>query len=145
MSYRLTIRDMTIDDVPRLKLDEDWMYERYKKYIECQLGPAKMITEEGQALCAFGAIFEWKWGGACQIWFNIIEYKRTFNIARIFKRLLVDLATQYGITRMEAVVRCDNRINNRWMEFLGFENETPCGMKKKLFGGHDAYLYSKGF
>lgn len=145
MSCQLTIRDMTIDDVDKLKLDEPWMYERYRHYIECRIGPAKIIEKEGRALAAFGALFEWKWGGACQIWFNIIEHERTFNVARLLKRRLADLAGRYGITRMEAVVKCDSAVNNRFMKFLGFINETPFGMKKKLFDGRDAYLYSRCF
>jgi len=145
MSYHLTIREMTIDDVPMLKIKEVWMYDRYLKYITEQGGPAYVIEEEGQLLCAFGALFEWPQSGVCDVWFNIIEHKRTFNIARIFKRLLVRLAAQYKVTRMQAVVRCDSEVNSRFMKFLGFINETPFGMKNKLPDGEGAYLFARCF
>ena len=145
MSYRLIIREMTVDDVPKLKLDEDWMYDRYRNYLESRMGPAYVIEEEGQALCAFGALFEWGKTGACEVWFNFIEKKRTFNIARIFKRLIVELAEKYKVTRMQAIVKCDSEINNRFMKFIGFINETPFGMKNKFHNGQGAYTYSRCF
>ena len=48
---------MTLDDVPKLKLDVPWMYERFRNYIEHNSGPAWVLEEQGQVLCAFGAIF----------------------------------------------------------------------------------------
>ena len=145
MSYLLTIRPMTLEDVPKLKLDEEWMYERYRNYLECKTGPSFIVEEANQSICAFGALFEWGGGGACEVWYNLIEKKRTFNIARIVKRLIESLATRYKITRMQAIVKCDSKVNNRFMDFMGFINETPFGMKNKLYNGHDAYLYSRVF
>ena len=136
---------MNKDDVPKLKLDVDWMYDRYTTYLNCNLGPAYVIEEDGQAICAFGAIFEHGWGGACEVWFNFIEKKRTFNIARIFKRLLAELAEKYEVTRMQAIVKCDSEINARFMKFIGFINETPFGMKNKMPDGQGAYLFSRCF
>lgn len=145
MSYRLTFRPMTLDDVPKLKLDVEWMYERFRNYIECKNGPAFVIEEEGRALCAFGAIFEWGPGGSCEVWFNLIENKRTFNIARIVKRAIDELAVRYEVTRMQAIVRCDSEINLRFLRFMGFINETPDGMKNKLHDGKSAYMFSRCF
>ena len=121
------------------------MYERYENYLLCKTGPAFIVEEDGQALCAFGALFEWGRGGACEVWFNLIENRRTFNIVRVFKRLIVKLADQYKVTRMQAIVRCDSEVNNRFMKFLGFTNETPFGMKNKLHNGETAYLFSRCF
>ena len=145
MNYRLKIREMTIEDIPKLKLNEPWMYDRYRNYLDNKIGPAYIIEEDGQALCAFGALFEWGQSGACEVWFNLIEKKRTFNIARIFKRLLVKLAAQYKVTRMQAIVKCDSEVNNRFMKFVGFINETPFGMRNKMPNGQGAYLYSRIF
>ncbi len=144
-NYLLTFRPMALDDVPLLKLDEEWMYERFHNYIECDNGPALVIEEQGQALCAFGIIFEWGLAGACEVWFNLIENKRTFNIARILKRTIEKMVVQHKITRMQAIVRCDSAVNLRFMRFMGFVNETPHGMKNKLPDGHSAFLYSRCF
>ena len=145
MNYLLTFRPMTIEDVPKLKLDEVWMYERFRNYLNCDNGPALVVEEQGQALCAFGAIFEWGKGGSCEVWFNIIENKRTFNIVRIVRRSIEKLALKHKITRMQAIVRCDSAINLRFMRFMGFINETPAGMKNKLHNGQSAYLFSRCF
>lgn len=136
---------MTIEDVPKLKLEETWMYERFQNCLERELGPAFVVEEAGKMLCAYGALFEWGTSGACEVWFNLIEKARTFNIVRIIKRLLPELAKRYGVTRMQAVIQCGVETNRRFMEFMGFENETPNGMKNKLYNGQTAYLYSRCF
>ena len=145
MSYRLTIREMTLEDVPKLKLDEEWMYERYEYHLSNKTGPALIAEEDGQALCAFGALFEWGQSGACEVWFNLIARRRTFNVVRILKRLIVELAARHKVTRMQAIVKCDSAVNNRFMRFMGFVNETPGGMKNKLYNGNDAFMYSRVF
>lgn len=145
MSLLLTFREMNIDDVPKLKLDETWMYERFGYYLESQIGHAFIIEENGRAICAFGGLFEWGQSGACEVWFNLIEKRRILNICRIVKRLIVELAEKYKVKRMQAIVGCDSEINIRFMRFLGFKNETPGGMKKKLYDGGDAYLYARCF
>lgn len=141
----MIFRPMRIEDVDRLKLDEDWIYDRFRYYMSSELGPAYIAEENGRPLCAFGALFEWGHSGACEVWFNLIEKDRSFNISRILKRMITGLAEQYKITRMQAVVKCSSEINNRFMKFLGFVNETPDGMKNKLHNGQTAYLYSRCF
>ncbi len=136
---------MTSEDVPKLKLEEPWMYDRFIDYFARDLGPAYVAEEEGRTLCAFGALFEWGGAGACEVWFNLIDGARSFNIARILKRLLPELASRYNITRMQAIVQCGIRVNKRFMEFMGFANETPNGMKNKLYNGRTAWLYSRLF
>ena len=133
MNYQLTIRRMAIEDVPKLKLDEQWMYERFRYCIENDIGPAWIISESGKALCAFGGLFEWGRSGACEVWLSFIERRRTLGITRLVKRLVTKLATEYNVTRMQAIVRCDSAVNNRFMRFLGFTNETPGGMRNKLY------------
>jgi len=141
----MTIRQMTINDVSKLKLEEPWMCERFTNAIENELGPAFIVEEGGRAICAFGGLFEWGNKGACEVWFNLIEKRHILNVARIFKRLIVKLAEKYEVTRMQAIVRCDSAVNNRFMEFMGFINETPFGMKNKLYNGRDAFMYARYF
>lgn len=136
---------MNEDDVPKLKLEEPWMYERFIDCFARDLGPAYIVEEGANAMCAFGALFEWGSNGACEVWFNLIEKRRVLNVLRIFKRLLPKLAQRYKVTRMQAIVKCGSIVNNRFMKFLGFENETPNGMKNKLYNGGTAYLYSRCF
>lgn len=121
------------------------MYDRFIDYLARDLGPAYIVEEGAKTLCAFGALFEWGSQGACEVWFNLIDRTRAFNIVRILKRLLPELAIRYGVTRMQAIVQCSVEANRRFMEFMGFANETPNGMKNKLYNGQTAYLYSRIF
>ena len=141
----MTINRMTIDDLKCLKLDEPWMYERFRNYFQCNIGPAFIVTEAGLPVCAFGALFEWGNGGACEVWFNLISNNRAFSAAKLVKRKIKELAESFKITRMQAIVKCESKINNRFMEFMGFVNETPNGMKNKLHTGQTAYMYSRCF
>ena len=136
---------MTIEDVAKLKLEEPWMSARFLDYFRRELGPAYIVEEAGKALCAFGALFEWAPSGACEVWFNLMDTSRAFNLCRILKRWLPELAKSHGITRMQAIVKCGVETNRRFMEFMGFANETPAGMKNKLYNGQTAYLYSRVF
>lgn len=134
---------MTAQDVPKLNLEESWMYDRFYDCIARNMGPTYIIEEEGVALCAFGAMFEWGNSGACEVWFNLIEKRRVFNLVRIIKRVLPKLVRKHKVTRMQAIVRSGSKANNRFVKFMGFENETPNGMKNKLPNDETAYLYSR--
>ena len=136
---------MTVDDVPKLRLEEPWMYERFIDCIASGAGPAYIVEEGANALCAFGALFEWGTNGACECWFNLIENRRMFNVSRILKRLILKLARQHKVTRMQAIVKCGSAVNNRFMRFFGFINETPNGMKNKMYNGETAFLYARYF
>lgn len=136
---------MRVQDVSKLKLDVQWMYDRFRSYIEYENGPAFIVEENGQVLCAFGCVFEWGLEGACEVWFNLIENKRTFNIARVARRTIEPFAARHKITRMQAIVKSDSKINIRFMQFMGFINETPGGMKNKMHDGQSADLYSRCF
>jgi hypothetical protein len=141
----MIVREMTIEDVPLLKLKEEWMYTRFINCFECHTGPAYIMEYGSEPVCAFGALFEWEWGGACEVWFNVIKNVKPFVMLRIMKRLLEQLAKQYKITRMQAIIDCMSPVNKKFIEFLGFRNETPFGMKNKLHNGNTAYMFSRIF
>lgn len=141
----MIIRQMDIDDVPKLRLEETWMYDRFRNYFECGIGPAWMVEKNGRMLCAFGALFEWKWGGACEVWFNLLDRKYIISAVKIIKRYLPVIARSYNVKRAQAIVSRDSKINVRFLEFMNFYNETPNGMKHKLHNGKDAFLFARCF
>lgn len=61
-------------------------------------------------------------------------------LTRIVKRYLSE--TKYD--RIEAVVRDGFEQGHRWIKLLGFECETPNGMKNWIGSGKNAYLYARG-
>ena len=63
--------------------------------------------------------------------------------ARTIRRILAKFAQDLGLHRIQTVV--DPRIPAymRWIEWLGFECETPKGMRRASFDGHDLMLYAK--
>jgi len=136
----MRIRRMTIEDVPILKLEEQWMYDRYVNYLDCNTGPA-WILENGEPLCAFGAAFEWP--GACEAWFNLIKKTHTISIIRTVKRYIEEQAKILNVKRMQAIVRKDNKKNIRFLLALDFKIEGI--MRKKLPDGSDAYLFARIF
>lgn len=140
----MLIREMTKEDLPMLNLDE-WLIERYCHYIETQIGPSFIMEVNDEPICAFGALFEWGCEGACEVWFKLISNKNQFAMLRIMKKLLERLAKDYKINRMQALIDCNCKVHEKFIKFLGFYNETPCGMKNKMPNGNSAYLFARYF
>ena len=46
----MTVRQMTINDIGHLKLQEERMKERYKQYLEADVGPAWLMEDESGPL-----------------------------------------------------------------------------------------------
>lgn len=137
------VRQMKIEDIPLLKLKAKWMYDRYKDCFEREVGPAWIVENDGKSLCAFGALFEWE--GACEVWFNLINKEHTISIIRLLKRYLVEKAKEYNVRRMQALIGCGSEMNIKFIEKMGFHNETPNRMKNKMYDGSDAYLFARIF
>jgi len=137
----LNIRPMTLDDIKYLVLPEEWMRERYIPYIEAQTGPAWILEDEGEKLCAFGASL--MWSGVYEVWFNLIKKKRLLRQALTVKSYLKNEWKKYKVHRVFAMVRCDFEIGRRFVEALGFHCETPDGMKQYNPDKSDAYLYAR--
>lgn len=141
----MIIRPMTIQDVSKLRLEEEWMYERFRNYFLAGIGPAFIVESEGHSICAFGALFEWGYSGACEVWFNLIERVHTAAAVKIIRRYLSIMAGSFQIKRMQAIVACEQEKNAKFLQFFGFHNETPGGMRHKMYNGGDAYLYARYF
>jgi len=149
MNYLLTtkkllLRDMDVKDVPLLRLEEEWMYQRFVQALSSD-SSAAFIVEDESPICAFGALFEWENHDAAEVWFNIIKKTNVYDAIKMIKRSIPLLAKDYQVKRMQAIIQCDKKEHVRFIEFMGFRNETPFGMKKKLYNGKDAYLFAKVF
>jgi hypothetical protein len=141
----MIIKKMTIEDVSLLKFDQQWLYEKYRQLYESgAMKVAWMLRDDnGNPLCAFGALFIWE--GVCEVWFNLISKNNGLTQSRILKRYLEKVRAEHNVKRYYTYVVCNNRIAKKFIEFLGFTNETPNGMKNYLPSGEDVYLYARTY
>ena len=139
----MIVRKMEIKDIPFLRLDADWMRDRYKNYIECEIGPSWVIEDNNKLICAFGIAF--LWNGVGEVWYNLIERTKTISQIRIVKKYLDEQIKELNIKRMHATTRCTSLVSRRFIEKMGFKCETPFGMRNYNPDNSDAYLFSRVF
>jgi hypothetical protein len=132
---------MTTEDIPFLKLDAEWMRDRYYRYLEEELCPAFIMEDEGRLLCAFGAAF--LWDSVCEVWFSLIRKEKTISMIRTMRRYIDLVREKYNVRRFHATIKCNSAVSKKLVETLGFKCETPEGMKFYNPDGSDAYMYSR--
>ena len=130
---------MTIDDIQLLKLEADWMYDRYRMYLHAGTGPAWIMDDDGGPLCAFGAAF--LWDGVCEVWFNLIKKDKIKSQLRIIKAILNEQGRHYHVTRYQATVKESFCKGIKFVKALGFEFEGK--LRRYLPDGSDADMYSR--
>lgn len=149
----MNTRPITVGDIDSLNLSEQWMRDRYRTYIEADVGPAWIVEDEKGVLCAFGAAVYWNgmWcGGAegnvnglCEVWYILIDKRKILSQMKEIKKHLSEQPKKYGVHRLQAVTKKGFEAGVRLFEFLGFKCETPDGMKKYFPDGATGLLYSK--
>jgi GNAT superfamily N-acetyltransferase len=137
----LKVTSMTLNDIDRLNLSEQWLIDKYKQYLTGNVGPAYFVEDEHGLLCAFGAAFLWP--GVCEVWFKLIAVRKGFQQLRIAKRYLDEHIQVMKIRRCEANVKCNFAAGIRFIEYLGFHSETPFGRKCFNPDGSDSFLYAR--
>lgn len=146
------IRKLTWSDIPKLKLKEPWMEERYKQYIGDGIGPAWIMEDEEGALCSFGAAIYWnnlscgnaeKVNGVAEVWFILIDKRKILSQMKEVKKHITEESKNWDVHRLQAITKFDFEEGKRFFEFLGFRCETPNGMKSYFPDGSTALLYSR--
>lgn len=149
----MSVRPLATDDIKLLKLPEQWMVDRYKQYIEANVGPAWIVEDESGPLCAFGGAIYWNgmWcggianniNGVCEVWYILIDKRKVLSQMKEVKKYLIEQAKKLGIHRVQAVTKVGFDMGIRFLEFLGFKCETHDGMEKYFPDGSTALLYSR--
>jgi len=98
------------------------------------------FREDGTCIAAMGVVDMGL--GRGQGWALISEYARPYFTA-LTRRTLQRLPT-LGFKRVEIVIHENFPQSHRWARILGFECETPNGMKNYI-NGMNCHLYSRVF
>ncbi|MCK5611575.1 GNAT family N-acetyltransferase [Candidatus Pacearchaeota archaeon] len=136
-----TVREMVPADIPFLKLEHEWLRDVYYDYFDQGRGPAWVLEDEDGRIACFGASILWP--GVCEVWFSLIRTDMPIAVIRKAKRFLEEQGKRFGVKRFQCSVNVNNEISIKFVEFFGFKNETPKGMKFYLPNGDDAYLFSR--
>jgi hypothetical protein len=103
---------------------------------------ALTVFYDGEIFCCGGVMLIWE--GVAEIWTVISPLVHKHPLA--FHKFMVEwmdiFFRKYDLVRMQATVDAECTDHVRWIESLGFINETPNGMKK-FHAGRDFYLYAK--
>ncbi len=106
-----------------------------------EAGVCGTILYDGRILGVMGVFDMWK--GVCEVWVlpsnNIVQHKLVF--ARIIKKYLKRIIDLKHYNRIQ-VSALNDRLQNRFFEWLGFDLETPNGMKNFSFMGCNYNMWS---
>ena len=130
---------MTVDDIPMLVLEHEWLRDVYYDYFDQGRGPAWVLEDEDGAIVCFGASILWP--GVCEVWFSLIRKDRNIAVIRMAKRFLEEQSKRFQIRRFQATV--SNDVGKKFVKFFGFNCETPDGMNGYNPDGSTAWLYSR--
>lgn len=136
---RPTTRPMTIDDIPMLVLEHEWLREVYYDYFDQGRGPAWVLEDDEGMIACFGAAI--LWDGVCEVWISLIRKDRNITVIRKVKRFLEEQGKRFGVRRFHATI--SDEVGKRFVKFFGFKCETPDGMMGYNPDGSKAYMYSR--
>ncbi len=117
-------------DIRKHELEKILCDKNYKEKIEIitSMGTSVTVIYDNIILCALGIVNIYK--GVCEIWMlpcnSILQHKLRF--AKITKNLLDQLWEMGYYHRIQVTALADD-FHNRYFSWLGFDLETPNGMK----------------
>lgn len=112
--------------------------------LQAQNGIAYTGTnDEGEIIAIGGVVLLWDKVGSGWVLTSDLLLKYKIWTHRAIKEILELAVVKYNLHRIESIILKDHCISQKWAERLGFENETPNGMKKYDSEGNDYYLYAR--
>jgi hypothetical protein len=69
------------------------------------------------------------------------DYIEPLEFHRAVSKMLNSIISEYGLRRVQATTAKENG-NSRWLEMLGFKNETPEGLRQFGPNGETFFMYS---
>ncbi len=135
----ISIREMTTEDIPCLKLEHEWLRAVFYDFFEEGRGPAWIMEDDIGRIAAFGATILWP--GTCEIWFSLIRHDRNLAVIKTSRRFLAEQAKRFKIRRYHCTI--SDEVGKRFVKFFGFKCETPDGMKNYNPDNSTAWLFSR--
>ena len=117
--------DLRLSERERLDADPN---AYFKIRALAQYGSSGVLMHEGMILAVFGYVELWP--GAYEVWAFPSVHVETYPMIylRTMKRYIRMLEKSHKPHRLQTSSMKDE-LHDRWMRFLGFECETPDGMK----------------
>lgn len=107
-----------------------------------EIGMGGTLLHDGRIIGAFGYMELWQ--GVYEVW--IIPSIYVSQYATIFgkrvKKLLDTIAKTHEVHRFQTTSPSD-ALHDKWMRFLGFECETPDGMKNYTVNKNEYKMWSR--
>ncbi|KKN31789.1 hypothetical protein LCGC14_0820420 [marine sediment metagenome] len=107
-----------------------------------KLGVSGTVIYDGEILCVIGAFDMWK--SVCEVW--ILPSKAIGRHKLIFARLIkqqLEALEEVGNYHRIQVSALDDEFHNKFFTWLGFDRETPNGMKNFTKNKSNYNLWSK--
>ncbi len=103
-------------------------------------GMAGTIFVDGRVICVLG--YHPLWDGVYQVWIIPSVYLETYRFpnVKIVRGMLASVAKTHGVRRFQTSCLADD-LHNRWMTFLGFQEEGR--MIEYTCDGKDHVMWSK--
>lgn len=116
-------------------------YARIEKVAKASVQAATFLYDGRVLFCAG---FHQLWPGVLEVWMIPSVYIRKVPISfgRTIKRYIDRLAEDFKAHRLQTT-SYDDPFHAKWMAFLGFENETPNGMKKFTHDQKTMCMYAR--
>lgn len=117
--------DLRPFEVSRLQADPRAMDQIYAL---ARMSTGGTLFVNNRIVASFG--YYELWPGCFEVWAfpSIHVNNHTMLYLRTVKRYILALMDTYAPRRIQSTSYADE-MHNRWMQFLGFTNETPNGMK----------------
>jgi hypothetical protein len=104
-------------------------------------GPSFTGVYEGEIVGCGGVILFWKGVGEAWLITSPLVDKFRLTFAKTIHRKLEELIKSLDLERVQAIVDAEFKTGQKFIERMGFINETPSGMKKYI-GGRTFYRYA---
>ena len=107
-----------------------------------KLGVSGTVIYDGEILCVIGAFDMWE--GVCEVW--ILPSKAIERHKLIFARLIkqqLEALEEVGNYHRIQVSALDDEFHNKFFAWLGFDRETPNGMKNFTKNKSNYNMWSK--
>jgi hypothetical protein len=112
-------------------------------------GPAYTLVIEGEVVACAGVTILEPGKGEAWALLSTLFYQYPKTAYKAIRKGLEDIIREKGLKRVQAFVKCgtgvptvDTQASCRFLEHLGFVNETPNAMKA-YHNGHDYYMFAR--